>query len=281
VEFANDELKLTSKSEEFAGKKYSTLDEEVQQKFLSYAITVEQLLNASDDDVIDIFARLNSYTVALNAAEKRHALYQTSFKFAVRKASQDFRGFIEKYKVFSLRKRFRMADDTFMAETIGVLLDGVKDGGDRYLKILYRKLDDDAFTDDTRTVIAGKLRKVFTYLDAELGRAISGPPLNRHYHLLMLIAAYAHHVFGIPRGDLATLPPRSKKLASGSEVGGYAASGRSRAVRYLPKPCNSCFARRLGLSLPSDRHSICCWGSTHGFWPSSCANSPPAVGMAS
>ena len=212
VEFAGDELKLTSRSETFAGKKYSTLDEDDQNKFLSYTISVEQLLNASDDDVIDIFARLNSYTVPLNAAEMRHAKYQTVFKFTVRKASQEFRRFIENYDVFSVQERFRMADDAFMAEVIGVLLEGVKDGGDRYLKNLYERLDEEVFTDDTRRQILGTLRKVFHYLDADLGSVLSGP-LHRHYHLLMLIAAYAHHEFGIPKGDLASLPPRSKKLA--------------------------------------------------------------------
>jgi hypothetical protein len=217
VDFADDKLKLTSRSEDFAGKKYSTLDEGSQHNFLAYTITVEQLLNASDDDVIDIFARLNSYTVALNAAELRHAQYQTVFKFAVRKASQAFRSFIEKYNVFSVQKRFRMADDAFMAEVIGVLLDGVKDGGDRYLKNLYERLDDDTFTEETRRLTANKLRKVFSYLDTEIGPMLSGP-LHRHYHLLMLIAAYAHHEFGIPRGDLAAIPRRTKTLAPGRVV---------------------------------------------------------------
>jgi len=111
--------------------------------------------------------------VPLNAAEMRHAKYQTVFKFAVRKASQEFRRFIEKHEVFSVQKRFRMADDAFMAEVIGVLLDGVKDGGDRYLKNLYERLDEETFTDDTRRQVFGTLRKVFNYLDADLGAVLS------------------------------------------------------------------------------------------------------------
>lgn len=217
VEFANDTLKLTSRSEDFAGMKYSTLDEESQRKFLSYTVTVEQLLNASDDDVIDIFARLNSYTVALNPAEKRHAKYQTIFKFAVRKASQEFRSFIEKYHVFSVQKRFRMADDAFMAETIGLLLDGVKDGGEPYLNGLYDRLDDDTFTDDTRREVMSKLKKLFHYLDREVGPVLAGP-FHKHYHLLMLVAALAHHEFGIPEGDIKPLPGRSRRLAAGDVV---------------------------------------------------------------
>ena len=110
-----------------------------------------------------------------------------------------------------------MADDAFMAEVIGVLLEGVRDGGERYLKGLYDRLDDDTFTDETRRCVLNKLRKVFGYLDSELGTVLSGP-LHRHYHLLMLIAAYAHHEFGIPKGELTSLPTRARKIASGTQI---------------------------------------------------------------
>lgn len=75
VEFANNQLRLGNRSDQFSGKKYEDLDEETQSKFLGYTLSIEQLLNATDDDVIDIFARLNSYIVSLNAAEKRHAQF--------------------------------------------------------------------------------------------------------------------------------------------------------------------------------------------------------------
>ena len=213
VEFADDKITLTARSEEYSGQRYSTLSREEQERFLSYIVTVEQLLNASDDDVIDVFARLNSYTVPLNAAEKRHAKYQTNFKFAVRKASQEFRWFIEKYDVFSVKKRFRMADDVFMAEIYGVFLDGVRDGGEAYLKKLYNTQDDETFTPDVNQRLFAKIRKAIKFLDTELDAVLRGS-LSRHYHLLMLIAAYADHEYGIPQGDLSRMPDRGKLAVS-------------------------------------------------------------------
>lgn len=129
VEFANDEFALNNKSENFKGKKYSDLTPEVQQAFLGYTLTAEQLLNASDDDVIDIFARLNSYTVSLNATEKRHATFQTELKFFIRRMSVKYRWFIEKYSIFTIKQRFRMADDEFFAELVHLIIKGIQDGG--------------------------------------------------------------------------------------------------------------------------------------------------------
>src|SRR6266511_5254120 len=71
IEFAQDTFALTSRSGEFTGYRYSTLGEELQQAFLSYPIAVDQLVNATDSDVLEIFSRLNSYTAVLVPAEKR------------------------------------------------------------------------------------------------------------------------------------------------------------------------------------------------------------------
>jgi len=73
LDFAEDKFALSKRASEFSGKKYSTLTEAEQEIFLSYPIAVDQLVNASTDDVLEVFARLNSYTVTLNGPEKRHA----------------------------------------------------------------------------------------------------------------------------------------------------------------------------------------------------------------
>ena len=87
-DFAGDRMVLTRRAGEYAGHRYSTLDPEAQESFLSYPIAVDQLINASDSDVLEVFARLNSYTLSLTAAELRHAKFQGNFKWAVHAASQ-------------------------------------------------------------------------------------------------------------------------------------------------------------------------------------------------
>ncbi len=45
--------------------------------------------------------------------------------------------------ILTLRERFRMLDDSLMAEMFGVVLDGVTDGGQQNITKIYVKYDDD------------------------------------------------------------------------------------------------------------------------------------------
>jgi len=198
VEFANDEFALNSKSERFNGTKYSELSEDAQEAFLGYTITAEQLLNATDDDVIDIFARLNSYTVALNAAEKRHAEFQTELKFFVRRMSVKYRWFIEKYSVFTVKQRFRMADDEFFAELVRLVMDGIEDGGAAKITKFYRDTPDELFDEKKQHNVESLVEEVIRVLDSQFEPFLKGS-LGKHYQIYALCAAYFHIKGKIPR----------------------------------------------------------------------------------
>ncbi len=216
VEFADNKFRLSKRSEEFRGLTYGDLDDEHKEAFLGYILTMDQLLNASDDDVIDVFARLNSYTVTLNAAEKRHAEFQTDFKYAVRKAAELYRPFLERHNIFTTKQRFRMSDDELVAELFGLVLQGVTDGGAPRLRKLYKEQDDDTFSDATHKDIQKKLSFAFDFIDNTAPELLAGS-LRKHYQLLMITAALLHHRFGIPSGQIDTLPPR-RQLASRDKI---------------------------------------------------------------
>src|SRR5262245_42721892 len=101
IEFAADEWPLTARAGEFNGVTYSELPDDLKERFLTYPIAVEQLVNASDDDVLAMFARLNTYNVALSPAELRHAKYQGEFKWAVHEAAKRWRTLWDDYGVVS------------------------------------------------------------------------------------------------------------------------------------------------------------------------------------
>lgn len=203
LEFANDDLVLTRRAGEFAGLRYSSLDEDLQQEFLAYPLAVDQLLNATDTDVLDVFARLNSYTVSLNAAEKRHAKYQGDFKWAVHNAAKGWRVLWEDFRIVTGRDRLRMGDDSLMAEMYGVLLQGVTDGGATQIDRLYRKYDEE-FPEEEET--RQRLDRVLGYLTDRLGDGVRNTPLRRGPQFLMLFAAIAHALEGIPDGLVRDMP---------------------------------------------------------------------------
>lgn len=217
VEFANDKLKLTSRSTDYSGKKYSDLNPEDQERFLGYVISADQLLNASDDEVLEVFSRLNSYTVILNDAEKRHAEFQTDFKWLVVKTAAEWSKFFDEKGVLSIRQRVRMMDDELVAEMFRVLVGGVCDGGARKLRAFYREQDDETFTAQVATRVTRRLTEALRFLQDSIADWIRDE-LARPYYVLAMFAAYAHHRWGIPKGDLDVLPDR-KNIASPAEIG--------------------------------------------------------------
>lgn len=216
VEFANNELRLTGRSADFKGMRYSTISEDYQQRLLGYLVSVEQLLNANDDDVLEVFARLNSYTVVLNDAEKRHAEFQTEFKWAVRETAQAWHKYFDESGIVSLRQRFRMLDDEFVAEMYRVRVEGVCDGGAPKLKAFYKDMTDDVFDANAAKVLRAAISVTLKFLRDSVGDAIRDE-LAKPHHVLMMFAAYNHHRFGIPKGDLSK-KPRRRLLAAPSVI---------------------------------------------------------------
>jgi hypothetical protein len=73
---------LSTHNAEHAGKRFSELDEDTQGEILQYEVGVDLLYNVSLADMLDIFARINTYSVTLNTQEKLNAKYLGVFKTA-------------------------------------------------------------------------------------------------------------------------------------------------------------------------------------------------------
>jgi hypothetical protein len=190
------------------------MDSDQQEAFLSYPIAVEQLVNATDDDVLEVFSRLNSYTLPLNDQENRHAKYQGDFKWSVHETAKQWAVLWERYKVVSIRQRFRMLDDQLMAEMFGVVINGVTDGGQSNINKLYIRLDKN-FTQQqfVEQQVNATLRYIIDNFGEVLGRSIHSAP-----HFLILFAAVTHALFGIPAGDIGSDMP-SRDQAALSDLG--------------------------------------------------------------
>ena len=83
LEFASGKFRLGAKSDLCARLDYDSLDVEAKSKFLAFEVPSVQLVNAEDEKVLEVFARLNSYSVSLNPAELRHSTYSQPVKLAI------------------------------------------------------------------------------------------------------------------------------------------------------------------------------------------------------
>ena len=207
--FSRDEFTARSAEEayeEFSGKRYSDLDEELQKKFLGYEVSVEQLFDAPDSKVFDIFQRLNTYNYNLSGQELRHGKFHGDFRNAVVLASRRWAFLWDKYKVIGKRARVRMADDELMAQLFGIVIEGVTDGGQRKIDKLYKAYDAEVPACAPR-LVDQVLKYSTENLSDVLETNLAGSP-----HFLMLFAAVAHALFGIPAGGIgAEMPSRNPR----------------------------------------------------------------------
>lgn len=129
-----------SQNDEYGGCYFSELPIEVQSDFLSYELSVNVLIDLEDKDVLDIFARLNSYGVKLNKQELVNAKYFGYFKQLVYSLGFGFSKYWEVNKLFSDANIMRMKEAEFVSELLVVMLDGIQDM--KYIERYYAKYDE-------------------------------------------------------------------------------------------------------------------------------------------
>lgn len=142
ISYCNDEFTARHPSN---GKlvKFSGLSAAQKEHFLITPLPVGYLLGASDADVIDIFARINSVSKTLNGQEKRNAKFSGEFKqFAVAEAVKRT-NFWRDYSIFSDNAISRMDEVLFISDATINLLDGISTYTVGRIDQYYRDFDDD------------------------------------------------------------------------------------------------------------------------------------------
>lgn len=159
--------------------KYKELNGMQKQTFLMTPLPVGYLQSATDADVIDIFARINSVAKSLNSQEKRNAQYSGLFKqFCVTESTKRLE-FFRKYGIFSANDFSRMNEVQFMADLIINLIDGLTGYSSKKLDDYYRKYDDEF---DCGERISIKLDNIFDTIismnpDVIINTIFQRPPL--------------------------------------------------------------------------------------------------------
>lgn len=143
LKFIRDELPLKKPYQgEYSNMKYSELPESVHDDFSRYKIDINEIFNPLDEEIMDLYSRINKYTVQLNKQELRKADFQGDFISLAEKISEN--SFFDSSKIFSVRQRRRMLDVEFIEELLTIVLEGVQNKKD-YLDNICEKyivLDD-------------------------------------------------------------------------------------------------------------------------------------------
>lgn len=141
--------------------KFEHLTSAQKQRFLMTPLPIGYLQGASDADVIDIFARINSVAKSLNAQEKRNAKYSGLFKqFCVSKSTERL-AFFRQYRIFSANDFSRMNEVQFMADLIINLMDGLTSYSSKKLDDYYKKYDTEFASAEDLSI---RLDKLFDFI---------------------------------------------------------------------------------------------------------------------
>lgn len=191
-----------AQNEIYGGKYFSELPPEIQSDFLSYELTVNVLIDLDDKDVLDIFARLNSYGVKLNTQELINAKYFGYFKQLVYSLGFDFTKYWEVNKLFSSANIMRMKEAEFVSELLVVMIDGVQDvkAIDKY----YAQYDENF---DSRNEIRKRFEETMDYIANLYGgnffnTSYSSSPLFYSVFVAIYHLNYGVKGFDFPRRTL-------------------------------------------------------------------------------
>ncbi|KXY70691.1 MULTISPECIES: DUF262 domain-containing protein [Bacillus] len=192
-DFINDDITLSTVSKKYRGYNFSDLDEETQEAFLAYEVSVDTVVTGTTEEVLEIFRRMNSYTLPLNAPEKRHATYQGEFKWFILDLVEKYSTLLEQNKILTLREIARMQDADLFTELSQVVIKGVFSRSAANLEKLYKIYDYD-FEDRQR--IEDKITNTINFIKDNFEQ-VNSSGIMTNYLFYSLFSALIYNKFGI------------------------------------------------------------------------------------
>jgi hypothetical protein len=142
-QFLNDEFPLLkTHNKELGGQTFSQLHSSVQNDILKYKFLVNTLDDVTDAEVLNIFARLNTYTESLKGQELLNAQWFGEFKQEIYKTSHKYYNFWTEQNILKDRQISRMADATLTSDLYICMIDGLRGTGVKVIGSYYEKFDD-------------------------------------------------------------------------------------------------------------------------------------------
>ena len=144
LSFLKDGFKLSkSHHKTLGGRLFSALDEDTKGDILKYEFVVDLLEDMPDNEVYDVFARINTYSEKLKAQELRNAKWFGDFKSCVYELAKEFTTFFIENKIFSEKSVLRMAEAEYISDLLIAQQNGITAGDRRNIDNAYEEYDDD------------------------------------------------------------------------------------------------------------------------------------------
>lgn len=202
----------------WAGRSFSELDEDDANRLRMYKFHAFQYDAIDDATVLEIFARINTYSVALNKQELRNGQYFGEFKNAMYELARTHLPFWRDARLFTETSIARMAEVELVSELSALILDGVQDKK-ASLDSFYRALDEEWGATPIgwsyrrrqlpakyipRVDLVVTFNQIVDHVVDVAGDMIATTEFRRVPLFYSLFAVVAHHLYGLPGVQLPT-----------------------------------------------------------------------------
>jgi len=194
LDFYDGNFKISrAHNKEYAGRTYDSLPQEVKDDFLKYEIGVDLLYDIPYRDILDIFARINTYTVKLNKQESRNAQYLGFFKQTSYSLGYRYVEYLLCAGVITKSQVTRMAEAELASDLLMAITGGVQ--SNKNLDAYYKRYEDEE----------GGLAKKEEEFDSVMSvigeiyapEEVKNTNWRRIHHFYSLFTAIAHALYGV------------------------------------------------------------------------------------
>jgi hypothetical protein len=147
LDFISDKLPLSEEfTPDYADYTFSDLPDSLRKIIYNYTFYVREITDATEEEVRNLFKRMNRYVVPLNPQELRHATYQGEFIKLMEQLSEE--EFWAENKIVTPNEIRRMNDVQFISDLFVSMMHGIQDKT-KELDKYYERYEED-FPDKTQ-----------------------------------------------------------------------------------------------------------------------------------
>jgi hypothetical protein len=184
----------------WSGKTFLNLSSVEQDQIRTFGFSAEVFHGISDLQVLEIFARLNTYSVPLNSQELRNGRYFGFFKQSAYALAYEYLEFWRKHRIFSEQRIARMLEVEFVSEIIIAQIDGMQDKKTS-IDDFYERYDEDFKQQST---VEKRFREVADTVDEITADQLRNSEFRRTPLLYTLFCVIHHRMYGLRRIKLRT-----------------------------------------------------------------------------
>jgi hypothetical protein len=217
VEFLENKFALSNTSD-FEGSTFDDLGEEAKDAFYAYPVSVDVIRNAERPEILEMFRRMNAYTLPLNDAEKRQSNFFGEFKSWVNRTLDEYGSIFVDWQILSSRQILRMLDTELIADLALAIDQGIVSTSPKKLANIYR--DNDAEFSH-RQVFDERIAGTLAFVRGNMS-FMAGTYLTKTHIFFSLVCALIYNRWGLPNaeGQLGFAPTGEFWVAAGPAEAG-------------------------------------------------------------